>query len=277
MKYPCRDVSLEELAQYSRQARRDIITMLGEAGSGHPGGSLSAIDIIMMLHLKFMRHSPDEEDFDAQDVFVLSKGHGVPALYATYAATGYIDRNDLTSLRKLGSYLQGHPDKIMLPVLKASTGSLGQGLSVAQGYALAARVKKTGQQVYCLVGDGECNEGQVWEAVMSAGHYKLSGLTAIVDYNKAQIDGLVEDVMNLEPFKEKWEAFGWKVFEIDGHDYMELEETFRKCREVKDKPQVVIAHTIKGKGVSFMEKDLVKWHGVAPSDEEVKKALQELQ
>ena len=277
MRYPCASLTKEELADLCRQARRDIVKMLGEAGSGHPGGSLSAIDIIMTLHCKIMRHSPGEEDFDKQDIFVLSKGHGVPALYATYAETGYIPREELMTLRKLGSRLQGHPDRLMLPVIKASTGSLGQGLSVAQGYAMAARVKKTGQHVFCMVGDGECNEGQIWEAVMSAGHYNLSQLTAIVDYNKAQIDGLVHEVMDLEPLRAKWESFGWEVFEIDGHDYQEIEESVTKCLKINDKPQVIIAHTVKGKGVSFMEADLVKWHGVTPSSEEVKQALEELQ
>ncbi len=277
MKYPRKDLSNEDLAVMCKKARRDIVKMLAEAGSGHPGGSLSAIDLIMMLHYKFMRHSPQESDPDKQDVFVLSKGHGVPALYAAYAAMDYIPREELLSLRKLGSPLQGHPDKILMPLLKASTGSLGQGLSVAQGYAFSARVKKTGQHVYCLVGDGECNEGQIWEAAMSAGHYKLAGLTVVLDYNKAQIDGLVHEVMDSEPLRQKWEAFGWRTFEIDGHNLEEMEKTFHQCLEEKEKPQVVIAHTIKGKGVSFMEKDLVKWHGVAPSQEELQVALKELQ
>jgi len=276
MRYPREEVTIEDLKKLAKKVRINIIKMLTEAGSGHPGGSLSSVEILLTLFYKIMHHTSENPFAPENDIFVLSKGHGVPALYAVYAETGYIEEKLLLTLRKLDSPLQGHPDKQKLPCLTASTGSLGQGLSIAQGYALAAKYDKTKRRVYCLLGDGECQEGQIWEGFMSAGHYKIDNLTAIIDYNKAQIDGLVKDVMDLEPLKEKLKAFKWEVFEVDGHNFEELIDTFKKCKKIKDKPQVIIAHTVKGKGVSFMEADLVKWHGVVPKKEEAEKAIREL-
>jgi len=267
--------TVARLRALTRELRVDIIEMLCRAGSGHPGGSLSAIDIIATLFHVEMRHRPSEPAWPDRDRFVLSKGHGVPALYATLASCGYFPREELLTLRKLGSRLQGHPANFLLPGVEASTGSLGQGLSVAVGMALGARLESRPVRVYCLTGDGEIQEGQIWEAALAASKWHLDNLCAFVDYNKGQIDGLVEEVMPLEPLEDKWRAFGWHVCRIDGHDFAAILGALDEARRTSGKPTVVIADTIKGKGVSFME-GLAKWHGVAPTRDEADKAIAEI-
>ncbi len=266
---------ITELQKICLEVRKDIIRMLGEAGSGHPGGSLSAVEIVVSLYFSVMRHRAKEPNWKDRDRFILSKGHCCPLLYAVLAKCGYFPAEKLLTLRKLGSPLQGHPHNIELPGIEASTGSLGQGLSVANGIALAGKLNKKNYRVYCLLGDGETDEGQVWEAVMTANHYHLDNLCAIVDRNRLQIDGNTEDIMHLEPYPEKWKAFGWKVIEIEGNKIEEVLSAYRQAEKIKGKPSVVIAHTIKGKGVSFME-NRVEWHGKAPKKEETEKALEEL-
>ena len=263
--------------------REDILRMIHKAGSGHPGGSLSAIDIILTLYSGELRYDAKEPRWEMRDRFVLSKGHGVPALYAVLAEKGFIGKDQLMTLRELGSPIQGHPANALLDCIEASTGSLGQGLSVAQGIALAGQLKAKQQgqadaawRVYALLGDGELQEGQIWEAAMSAPHMGITNLTVFVDWNKAQIDGTVEEVMSLHPLSDKWESFGWNVLEIDGHDIDAIRKACDKARLSTDKPTVVLAHTTKGKGVAYMEKDIVGWHGKAPSDGEFKQALSEL-
>ena len=268
------DEELKGLKETARQIRRSIIEMLAEAGSGHPGGSLSATDIMTVLYFHIMRHDPKNPRWENRDRFVLSKGHACPVLYATLAESGYFPKSELTKLRKLGSFLKGHPIRDMDHGIEATTGSLGQGLSFGVGVALAGKLDKKKYHVYVLLGDGELDEGQVWEAAMSASHYKLDNLTAIVDRNGLQIDGPTEEVMSLEPLAKKWKAFGWRVTEIDGHDIPALTAAFRK-RKKKGTPHLILAHTVKGKGVSFME-GKVHFHGVAPTREEREQALSEL-
>ncbi|MBZ0121176.1 MAG: transketolase [Sandaracinaceae bacterium] len=258
------------------QHRIDILEMITEAGSGHPGGSLSAIDLIEALYARVLHHDPKRPDDPDRDRFVLSKGHGVPALYAVLAHHGYFDRKLLPTLRKLGSPLQGHPVRGTAPGVEACTGSLGQGLSIAVGMALAARVDHKKYSVWCMMGDGEIQEGQVWEAFMSAGKLGLDGLAGILDFNKAQIDGLVEDVMPIEPIEDKARAFGWLTRRIDGHDYAAILDAYAWAQRREGKPKLIVADTIKGKGVSFMESELVKWHGVAPTREQCEKAVAEI-
>ena len=265
----------EEISRKAPKYRVEIIEMLTEAGSGHPGGSLSAIDLISSLFHYKLRHRPEEPTWPERDRFVLSKGHGVPAQYVVMADLGYFPREQLWTLRKLGSPLQGHPCKHWLPGIDTSTGSLGQGLSIAQGMALASRLDGDKYRVYCIMGDGETQEGQVWEGAMSASKYKLDNLTVILDYNKAQIDGYTRDVMDLEPLADKWKAFGWHVIVIDGHDYRQILDALDEAETVKGRPTYIIAHTIKGKGVSFME-NKVNWHGVAPTREQGDQAIAEL-
>ncbi len=271
----------DELRAVARRLRIGVLEMLQRAGSGHPGGSLSALDIILSLYSGEMRFDAKRPDWDERDRFVLSKGHGVPALYAVLAERGFFDEGLLPTLRQLGSALQGHPANALLPGIEASTGSLGQGLSVAQGIALAGKLKggKNGPafRVYALLGDGEMQEGQVWEALMSAPHLGVPNLTAFLDWNKGQIDGLVEDVMPLLPLKEKLDAFGWHVVEIDGHDISAIRGALAIARAETERPTFVIADTVKGKGVSFMESDTVGWHGKAPSADELAKAKLELE
>lgn len=270
----------EELKETARRLRVDVVEMITRAGSGHPGGSLSALDIILTLYSGEMRFDPNEPRWDGRDRFVLSKGHGVPALYAVMAERGFFPKEKLMTLRELGSQLQGHPANALLPGIEASTGSLGQGLSVAQGIALAGKLKGEGGEpawrVYALLGDGEAQEGQIWEAAMSAPKLGVSNLTAFLDWNKAQIDGLVEDVMPITPLREKWEAFGWHVLEIDGHDFGQIRDALEKARAEKERPTLVVAETVKGKGVSFFAEDIVGWHGKAPTKEEAERAIQEL-
>lgn len=267
--------SSPELKKQATQSRKLILEMLEKAGNGHPGGSLSAIDIITTLFFNEMKVDPKNPEWDNRDRFVLSKGHGVPALYATLAYRGYFKPEDTMSLRQLGSNFQGHPDRVRMPAVEASTGSLGQGLSVAQGMAIAAKLDGKDYRVYCLMGDGETQEGQVWEALMSAGNYKLNNLCVFLDANKYQIDGQTKDVMDIEPLEEKVKAFKWNVIRIDGHDMDQILKALKAARAETTKPTMIIADTIKGKGVSYME-NVNKWHGVSPTKEELKKALEEL-
>lgn len=268
-----------ELAKISQELRVSIIDMLEEAKSGHPGGSLSAIDIVTTLWFDEMRGVDAKNLAPDRDRFVLSKGHAVPALYAALAKKGFIPPAELKTLRKTGSRIQGHPDRMRLPIVEASTGSLGQGLSVAQGLALGLKMDGKKSRVYCLIGDGESQEGQIWEAAMSASKFKLSNLCAILDSNNGQIDGKVEDVMPIEPIGAKWVSFGWHVLEIDGHDMTQIQKAFREARTLQEeggtKPVMILARTVKGKGVSFMEHK-IEWHGVAPKAEEARKAREEI-
>ncbi len=269
-------LDFKELQQIANKLRQHIIKMTCAAASGHPGGSLSAADIIAALYFSKLRHNPKEPTWPDRDRFVMSKGHAAPVLYAALAEAGYFPIKYLTTLRKIGSSLQGHIDMLALPGIEMSTGSLGQGLSAANGMALAARLDKKDYRVYCLTGDGECHEGQIWEAAMTSSHHKLDNLTVIVDRNQYQIDGRVEDIKALEPFADKWKAFGFAVFNCDGHKIKSILDTLNKAEKIKGKPQVIIADTIKGKGVSFMEANPLDYHGKAPTVEEEQKAIAEL-
>jgi len=266
---------VKELAKQARELRRRVIEMLGEAGSGHPGGSLSAADIITVLYWHEMNIDPARPDWPDRDRFVLSKGHAAPILYAALAEKGYFPVEDLKTLRKLGSHLQGHPDSNKTPGVEVPTGSLGQGLSIANGMALAAKMDGRDYRVYALLGDGEIEEGMVWEAAMTSAHYKLDNLVAIVDNNNLQIDGDVRDVMGVDDIAERFRSFGWYALDIDGHCIGQIIAALRLARGIKGKPTVIVAHTVKGKGVSFMENQ-VGWHGNAPSKEQTEAALAEL-
>ena len=266
---------IDYLKELARQARIDVIKMLEAAKSGHTGGSLSEIEILVALYGHVMKHDPANISMPDRDRFIISKGHGIPGLYAVMAQLGYWKREDMLSLRVLDSDFQGHPDRVRMPAVEASTGSLGQGLSIAVGNALSSRVDKDAFRVYCLIGDGESQEGQIWEAALSAAKFKLDNLVCILDYNKAQIDGFVKDVMPLEPIADKWEAFGWHVISVDGHDLDAIIAALDEAAATKGKPTFIIADTVKGKGVSFIE-GLVDWHGAAPNAEQAKKALKEL-
>ncbi|MFA5499972.1 MAG: transketolase [Candidatus Omnitrophota bacterium] len=265
---------IKELKKKAIEIRKDILKMLTLAGSGHTGGSLSIVDILVALYYYVLRVDPKNPKWKERDLFLLSKGHGCPALYATLAEKGYFPKEDLWGLRKMGSRLQGHP-QIGLPGIEISSGSLGQGLSIGNGMALAARLDDLPNRIYCLMGDGETNEGQVWEAAMTASHYKLDNVCAIIDYNKLQIDGFCCDVKDMGAYIDKWKNFGWYAIETDGHDIGKLMDAFDKAKTVKMMPTVIIAHTIKGKGVSFVE-NKVEWHGVAPKKEEYERAMLEL-
>ena len=270
-----RKETINDLEKVTRSMRRSIIEMLTEAGSGHPGGSLSAADILAVLYFHEMRLDPLNPDWPDRDRFVLSKGHAAPALYAALAHRGFFPVEDLMSIRRLGSKLQGHPDMEKVPGIDMSTGSLGQGLSVAVGMALAGKIDVKTYRIHVLLGDGEVNEGMIWEAAMAAAHYKLDNLVAIIDNNGLQIDGPNATVMDLMPLSDKWSAFGWRVELVDGHDAEALAQAFKTLRQTKGQPGIIIARTIKGKGVSFME-NKVEWHGVAPNQELAAKALHEL-
>jgi transketolase len=270
------DGLVEELRRRARGIRCDIVRMLEAAGSGHSGGSLSAVEIVTALYWRVLRIRPEDPAWPDRDRFVLSKGHAAPVLYAALAERGFFPAEELLTLRKLGSRLQGHPDMRKVPGVDASTGSLGQGLSVGLGMALAGRLDRRSYQVYVLLGDGECEEGQVWEAAMAAAHYRTGNLTAIVDHNGLQIDGPVTEVLSPLPLPDKWQAFGWAVTEVDGHDLAALLRAFDWASGVDDRPAVIIAHTVKGRGVSFMEGQ-VDWHGKAPSSEQATCALEELE
>jgi len=266
---------IDELKQTAREIRKDILIMLNRAGSGHPGGSLSIVEILTALYFKIMNVDPYKPEWEKRDRLVLSKGHAAPVLYAVLAKKGYFPPEEMYRLRKLDSPLQGHPDMKKVPGVEISTGSLGQGLSVANGMALAARADGEDWRTFAIVGDGEIQEGQIWEAAMTAAHYRLGNLTAFLDYNHLQIDGRVEDVMCPSPVAEKWKAFGWEVLEIDGHDYNSILEAINKSRQSPEQPTMIVTHTVKGKGISYMEGE-AGWHGKAPSDEELRQGLKDL-
>jgi transketolase len=268
--------SIEKMRDKAKILRRHIITMTAKAGSGHPGGSLSAADLVTAIFFHELRHDPQNPGWPDRDRFVLSKGHAAPLLYAALAEAGYFPVAELLTLRQLGSRMQGHTDMITTPGVEMSAGALGQGLSFGVGTALAARLDGRGYRVYVLLGDGECNEGQVWEAAMAAAHFKLDNLVAIIDRNRLQIDGWCCDVMGTEPFPEKWRSFGWHTIEVDGHDLAQIIATLAEAKEIEGKPTAIIAHTTKGKGVSFMENN-PDFHGKAPTMEEAQQALKELE
>jgi transketolase len=273
-------MSHEELRNHARQLRVWCLKMIHKAASGHPGGSLSLAEIVTAFYFKLLNHDPANPLWKERDRFVLSKGHGVPALYAAMAMTGYFPESQLMTLRALGSPLQGHPDRVRLPGIEASTGSLGQGLSIAQGLALGLRLDKIPAMVYCVMGDGEIQEGQVWEAAMSIPHHKLDHVCALIDWNKGQIDGQVKDVMNIEPIADKFAAFGWNVVSIDGHSFPALigaVETAKVNAAAKTgKPTMIVCDTLKGKGVKFMEEGRNAWHGNAPNQEQLDQAVAEI-
>ncbi len=266
----------KELIKYAIDVRKGIITAVYNAKSGHPGGSLSAADIFTYLYFEEMNINPEEPDFPERDRFVLSKGHTAPGYYSALAYRGFFPVEDLKTLRHLGSYLQGHPDKKHIPGVDMSSGSLGQGLSAAVGMALAAKLKKEEYRTYCLLGDGELQEGQIWEAAMFAGHKKLDNLCVIVDNNNLQIDGTVAEVCSPYPIGKKFEAFNFHVVSINGNDFDEIDAAFKEASSYKGAPTAIIAHTVKGKGVSFMENN-VSWHGKAPNDDEYRLAMEELE
>jgi transketolase len=267
---------VKQLAQHAREMRREIIEMLTESGSGHTGGSLSAADIMAALYFYKLRHRPKDPQWRERDRFILSKGHAAPVLYAALALTGYFDRALLMTLRRIDSPLQGHPSSKTLEGVEVSTGSLGQGLSLATGMALGLRMDGLGSRVYCLLGDGELQEGQVWESAMTAAHYGVDNLCAMVDNNGLQIDGFCCDVMKIEPITDKWKAFGWNVIDIDGHDMGQIVHALDEAETVKGRPTVIVARTVKGKGVSFFE-GKAEYHGTTPTREEREKALKELE
>ncbi|MFH1581014.1 MAG: transketolase [Pseudomonadota bacterium] len=264
----------KELTKKAAQMRRDVIRMLEIAGSGHPGGSLSATDIMTCLFFNIMRQKPNEPQWPDRDRFHMSKGHCCPIWYAVLADLGYFPKKELESLRSFGALLQGHPDP-NIPGIDVASGSLGQGLSVSMGMAIAGKMDNKDYRVYCLLGDGEIQEGNIWEAAMACAHFKCDNLCAILDYNGFQIDGRVKDVMNIEPVADKWKAFGWAVIEINGHNIREILNAFEQAKKVKNKPTIIIAKTIKGKDVSFME-NVVDFHGRAPTKEEAAIAFREL-
>lgn len=264
-----------ELKEKAREVRKLIIRSINAAGSGHPGGSLSAADIITALYFHEMNVDPEDPGMENRDIFILSKGHAGPAQYAALALRGYFPQEDLMSLRKIDSRFQGHPNMHYLPGIEMSTGSLGQGFSVACGMAQARKLDSSPARIYTLLGDGELQEGMVWEAAMSAGHYSLDNLVAIVDHNGLQIDGRNDDVMKVVPIEDKFRAFGWNVITIDGHDFQQILQAFDDARKCEARPTAIVAETVKGKGVSFME-DQAGWHGKAPDEEQMKQALKEL-
>lgn len=270
-----RGAGARDIAALERRAvavRRDILEMLTEAQSGHPGGSLSAVELVVALYFGgFLRYDATRPDWPERDRFILSKGHGVPVQYAVLAEAGFLPRTELRTLRKIDSRLQGHPVLGTAPGIEASTGSLGQGLSIGLGMALAARMDNRDVNVWVLLGDGECQEGQVWEAAMAAGHSRPGNLIAVVDYNKFQLDGAVADIIGIEPFADKWRSFGWVVRECNGHDLEEVVKAYDWAQS-QDGPACVIAHTVKGQGVTFMEHEN-KYHGVAPTQDELARAL----
>lgn len=265
----------QELEQKARKVREDIIEEVYSAKSGHPGGSLSIADILTVLYFREMNIQPENPDWEERDRFVLSKGHCSPALYSCLANRGFFPVEDLKGFRNINSYLQGHPDKNKVPGVDMTTGSLGQGLSAANGMAIAGKVDKKDYRVYCVLGDGEIEEGQVWEAAMAASQYKLDNLCVIVDNNNLQIDGTIEEVMSSYPIDEKFRSFGFQVINIDGHDIEEIIKAFEVAKNVKGKPTCIIAKTTKGKGITFMENQ-AGWHGKAPNEEQYQQAMKEM-
>jgi transketolase len=268
--------SLQELETIARRVRREIIEMIGAAKSGHPGGSLSAVEIVVDLYFNHMKVDPTNPTWAERDRFILSKGHAAPVLYAVMAEMGYTPIDQLNTLRKLGSIYQGHPDVRFIPSIEASTGSLGAGLSLAIGMGLAARLNGSPSRTFCMLGDGEIQEGQVWEAAMSGAFHKMDNVVAIVDYNRIQLDGFVSEIMEVAPLAEKWRSFGWHTLEIDGHSFPAVQSALQEAAATKGKPTCIVAHTVKGKGVSFMENN-PKFHGMAPTADEMARAFQELQ
>jgi transketolase len=268
--------SLVELQTIAKRIRREIVEMTGAAKSGHPGGSLSAVEILVELYFEYMRIDPRQPKWPDRDRFILSKGHAAPVLYAVMAECGYTPIDQLNTLRKLGSIYQGHPDVRFIPSLEASTGSLGQGVSLALGMGIAARLDGRPYRTYVMLGDGESQEGQVWEGAMAGAFHKVDNVVAIVDYNGIQLDGFVKDIMEVAPLADKWRSFGWHAIEIDGHDFTAIRRALEEAEATKGKPTAIVAHTVKGKGVSFMENN-PKFHGTAPTPAEVAQALQELQ
>ncbi len=271
----CKITAVGELKNIAKKVRINILHMLTQAGSGHTGGSLSAADVAVAIYFSKMKYNPGDPKWEDRDRFIMSKGHAAPLLYAIMAEAGYFPPETLNNLRKIESPLQGHPCCKSLPGIEVSTGSLGQGLSVANGMALGLRLDSNPARVYCIMGDGEIQEGQIWEAAMTAAHYRIDNLCAVVDNNELQIDGPVEEVMGIEPIHDKWSAFGWHVIDIDGHDMEEILRALDEAESVKGKPTVIIAKTTKGKGVSFFE-DKVEYHGVAPTKEEFERAVKEI-
>lgn len=265
---------IKKLEKIATEIRVEILKMLTCAGSGHTGGSLSMVELLVGLYFYKFQCDPERPLCDTRDIFILSKGHGCPALYAVLAHMNFFKKEELCTLRKLGTRLQGHPQR-GLPGIEVSSGSLGQGLSIANGYALGARLNKDKKHIYCLMGDGELDEGQIWEAALTSAHYKLDNLCGIVDNNKFQIDGKTEEVKALEPLKEKWEAFNWEVLEVNGHNLKEITAAYDKAETIKGRPTIILAHTVKGKGVSFFENQN-KYHGVAPTKGELEQAIKEL-
>lgn len=266
---------IKELKEMARQLRVDVVEMVHRRGAGHLGGSLSPAEIIAALFFHHLRIDPDRPEWETRDHFILSKGHACSILYAALARRGYFPIEELKTWGDIGGRLQGHPDRLKTPGVEMSTGCLGHGISIGAGLCLAGQLKRLDYHTYVLVGDGECQSGILWEGAMLAGKYKLSKLTAIMDYNEVQLDGRVEDIMPLEPVKKKWEAFNWAILEIDGHNIEEVLDSLDKACGINDRPTVIIAHTIKGKGVSFME-GKAAWHGRAPNDDELKQAVEEL-
>lgn len=266
-------MSYTHMEEVANNVRRSIVQMVHDASSGHPGGSLSAVEILTYLYFKEM--NINKADDESRDRFILSKGHAAPVLYSILAEKGFIEKESLNTLRKINSKMQGHPDMRKVPGVEASTGSLGQGLSIGNGMAMGFKMDNKKNRVFVLMGDGEIQEGMVWEAAMFAGHNKLSNMTAILDHNGLQIDGKNDDVVTVEPLNKKWESFGWYVIEANGHDFEDLERAFEERKKVTDKPVIIIAQTVKGKGVSYMENN-AGWHGKAPNDEELSIALSEL-
>ena len=270
---------LKELKEVCKGLRASILKMTNAAASGHPGGSLSAVEILTVLYFSIMSYDPKNPNWQERDRLVVSKGHSTPLVYSILAKAGYYKGDDLLTFRSLGSPYQGHTDRLKVPGIEVSTGSLGHGTSNAVGMALGCRLDKLKNRIYLLQSDGELQEGSTWEAIMSASHYHLGNLTCIVDRNRIQLDGWTEETMTLEPINKRYEAFGWHVQEVNGHDLNQVHDALLKTQEIgpkENKPCVIIAHTVKGKGISFME-DEVKWHGVAPNNEELQKALGELE
>jgi len=266
---------IKELNEIARELRCTSLRMIHKRQAGHPGGSLSAAEIMTVLYFKVMRIDPENPNWNERDRFLLSKGHASAMLYATLAKRGFFPEEDLQKWGELDCHLQGHPDRLKTPGVDMNSGILGHGVSIGVGLCLAARQKRKDFRVYTLLGDGECQAGLVWEGANAAAKYALTNLVAIVDHNAVQLDGFVEEVMPIEPLAEKWRSFGWDVLEVDGHDVDQLYQAFLQCIEAQKKPTVIIARTIKGKGVSFME-NKANWHGVAPSTEELTRALHEL-
>jgi transketolase len=274
------NLDLGRLQEIAQECRVQILRMLTHAGSGHPGGSLSVIDILATLYFNRMRYDPKRPGWEDRDRLMLSKGHCVPAQYCCMAKAGYFPESRLITLRKLGSPLQGHPDRMMLPGIEAATGSLGQGLSIAVGMALGLKLAGKSARVYCVLGDGEIQEGQVWEAAMSAPKlgapdHRLDNLCVILDYNGIQLDGHVKTILDLEPVVDKWKAFGWPVLDIDGHDITQIDKALDQAESLKGRPTFIVAHTVKGKGVSFMENE-PEWHGKAPKPAEAVRGIREI-